>query len=179
MTDSHRAEPGARMPLPDLTPDEVLLTIRAVRRRLDDSRPVADETIRECVSAAMQAPSGSNRMTMQFVVVRDAEAKRAIGEIYRQCYDICRNLDVIYIGSTDKGDPDLNAQQARSAAWADLLADRMRDAPAIVIPCSVGGRLTSSRPSSPRRGTRTSCLRRGASCSRPTIRRRSRRARAS
>jgi nitroreductase len=129
------------MPLLDLTPDALLSTTRAVRRRLDFDRPVADETVRECVAAAMQAPSGSNSMTMQFVVVRESAARRAIGEIYRQCYDIYRGLDGIYIGSIDKGDPELNAQQARSAKSADLLADRMGDAPVLVIPCSVGGRI--------------------------------------
>ena len=30
-----------------------------------------DDVVRECVSLAMQSPSGSNNMTMQFVVVRD------------------------------------------------------------------------------------------------------------
>ena len=113
------------MPLLDLTPDDLLSTTRAVRRRLDFDTPVPDDVIRECVAAAMQAPSGSNMMTMQFVVVRDADTKRAIGDVYRQCYDIYRNLDGIYIGSIDKGDAELNAQQARSVASADLLADRM------------------------------------------------------
>ena len=128
------------MPLLDLGPDQLLSTTRAVRKRLDLDRPVEDDVIRECVAAAMQAPSGSNMMTMQFVIIRDPEVKQAVGEIYRQCYDIYRTLDGIYIGSIDKGDEVLNAQQRRSAASADLLADRMGLAPALVIPCSVGGR---------------------------------------
>jgi nitroreductase len=128
------------MPLLDLGPDQLLSTTRAVRKRLDLDRPVDDDVIRECVAAAMQAPSGSNKMTMQFVIVRDAEVKRAIGDVYRQCYDIYRTLDGIYIGSIDKGDEAMNAQQARSAASADFLADRIGLAPALVIPCSVGGR---------------------------------------
>ena len=136
----HRDPLSCRMRLLELMPDELLFTTRAVRRRLDFERPVSDETIRQCVAAAMQAPSGSNRLTMQFVVVRDTEAKRAIGDLYRQCYEIYRTLDGVYIGSIDKDDPDLNAQQARSAASADLLADRLGSAPPLVIPCSVGGR---------------------------------------
>ena len=63
------------MTLLPLGPDELLSTTRAVRKRLDFDRPVPDEPIRECVELAMQSPSGSNNMTMQFVVVRDA-AKR-------------------------------------------------------------------------------------------------------
>ena len=45
------------MSLIDLSADEVLTTTRAVRKRLDFTRPVADDVIRECVAAAMQAPS--------------------------------------------------------------------------------------------------------------------------
>src|SRR5215210_5477885 len=92
------------MALLALDPDQLLSTTRAVRKRLDFDRPVPDELIRECVAAAMQAPSGSNAMTMQFVVVRDPACKQAIGAVYRECYDIYRGLDGIYIGSIDKGD---------------------------------------------------------------------------
>jgi hypothetical protein len=38
----------------DLTPDELLSTTRAVRKRLDVERPVADDLVRECVAAAQQ-----------------------------------------------------------------------------------------------------------------------------
>ena len=127
------------MTLLPLTPDELLSTTRAVRKRLDFDRPVPDEPIRECVDMAMQAPSGSNNMTMQFVVVRDAAKKAAIGEIYRQCYGIYSQMDGIYIGSIDKGADDANAQQQRSATSADYLGERMGDAPALVIACT-GGR---------------------------------------
>jgi nitroreductase len=42
------------------------------------TRPVPDELIRECVALAMQSPSGSNDMTMQFVVVREQARKHAL-----------------------------------------------------------------------------------------------------
>ncbi len=126
------------MTLLPLTPDELLTTTRAVRTRLDFDRPVPDELIRECVDIAMQAPSGSNSMTMQFVVVRDAAKRAAIGEIYRQCYAIYSQMDGIYIGSIDKGGDDANAQQRRSATSADFLGERMGDAPALVIACTTG-----------------------------------------
>ncbi|UGT43328.1 hypothetical protein LTV02_08050 [Nocardia yamanashiensis] len=45
----------------DLTPDELLSTTRAVRRRLDFSRPVPRGLIEECVDLATQAPTGRNR----------------------------------------------------------------------------------------------------------------------
>ncbi|MGB8861759.1 MAG: nitroreductase family protein [Ilumatobacteraceae bacterium] len=126
------------MPLLPLTPDELLSTTRAVRKRLDLQRPVSDELIRECIEMAMQSPSGSNNMTMQFVVVRDATKRAAIGEVYRQCYGIYSQLDGIYIGSIDKGSDAANAQQARSATSADFLGEHMGEAPALVIACTHG-----------------------------------------
>ena len=129
------------MPLLPLDPDQLLSTTRAVRKRLDYTRPVEDELIRECVAAAMQAPSGSNNMTMQFVVVRDPDQKKALGEIYRQCYAIYQQLDGVYIRSIDKGEAEANAQQLRSADSADYLGEHMGDAPALVIPVTVGARV--------------------------------------
>ncbi|MEV7909281.1 nitroreductase family protein [Streptomyces griseus] len=49
------------MPPLDLTADEVLSTTRAVRKRLDLSRPVERELIEECLQLAAQAPTGRNR----------------------------------------------------------------------------------------------------------------------
>mgnify|MGYP006283497985 CR=1 FL=1 len=129
-----------RMSLLPLNPDELLSTTRAVRKRLDFDRPVPDDLIRECVSLAMQSPSGSNNMTMQFVVVRDPAKKAAIGEIYRQCYAMYKTWDGVYIGSIDKGSVEANEQQARSASSADVLGERMGDAPALVIGCTATGR---------------------------------------
>ncbi len=122
----------------DLTPDQLLTTTRAVRKRLDTTRPVPEELIRECVAAAMQAPSGSNRMTMQFVVVRDAEQRAAIGEVYRQCYEIYKTLDGIYVGSIVKDTDDEQAQQRRVQTSADHLGEHMGEAPVLVIGCTEG-----------------------------------------
>jgi nitroreductase len=122
----------------DLTPDELLSTTRAVRKRLDVGRPVPDDLVRECVAAAMQAPSGSNNMTMQFVVVRDAEKRAAIGEVYRQCYEIYKGLDGIYVGSITKPTESEQAQQQRVQTSADFLGDHMGDAPVLVIACTAG-----------------------------------------
>lgn len=129
------------MPLLPLDADQLLTTTRAVRKRLDFSRPVEDSVIRECVDIAMQSPSGSNNMTMQFVVVRDEAKRKAIGEVYRQCYEIYRSLDGIYIGSIEKSNEVENAQQIRSASSADFLGEHMGDAPALIIACNVGSRV--------------------------------------
>ncbi|MGI9052919.1 MAG: nitroreductase family protein [Ilumatobacteraceae bacterium] len=125
----------------DLSPDQLLSTTRAVRKRLDLTREVDPQLIRECVSAALQAPSGSNSLTMQFVVVTDAEKRAAIGEIYRQCYDIYKGLDGVYVGSIVKPTEPEQAQQERVQSSADYLGEHMGDAPALVIACNAAGRV--------------------------------------
>ncbi len=125
----------------DLNNDELLTTTRAVRKRLDFERPVEDDVIRECVRIAMQSPSGSNNMTMRFVVVKDPEKRAAIGEIYRQCYAMYKGMDGVYVGSIKKDTDVEQAQQDRVASSADYLGEHMGDAPALVIACTASGRV--------------------------------------
>ena len=129
------------MPLLPLDPDQLLSTTRAVRKRLDFSRPVPDDLIRECVALAMQSPSGSNNMTMQFVVVRDEAKRKAIGDIYAQCFAIYRSLDGVYVGSIQKETEEEQAQQKRVEDSAVYLSEHLAESPAIVIACNNGARL--------------------------------------
>ena len=154
------------MALLPLNPDELLSTTRAVRKRLDFSRPVPDDLLRECVAAAMQSPSGSNNMTMQFVIVRDEAKRKAIGEVYRQCYSIYKTMDGIYVGSIDKGEPVAQAQQVRVADSADFLGEHMGDAPALLLACTAGARVDGAPAMMEPRCSATCCPQRGASCSR-------------
>jgi len=125
------------MTLLDLTADDVLNTTRAVRKRLDFTRPVDDDLIRECVATAMQAPSGSNNMTMQFMVVKDADKRRALGEIYAQCWQIYTSLPT-YAGAIEKDGAAEQAQQERVVDSATYLSEHLAEAPAIVIGCTAG-----------------------------------------
>src|SRR5436853_7275383 len=72
------------MPLLNLTPDELLSTTRSVRKRLDLSRPVEPEVIRECLELALQAPTGSNAQSWHFVVVTDPQQRQALAALYRK-----------------------------------------------------------------------------------------------
>ncbi|HSL73939.1 MAG TPA: nitroreductase family protein [Ilumatobacteraceae bacterium] len=125
------------MTLLDLSADDVLNTTRAVRKRLDFTRPVDDELVRQCVATAMQGPSGSNNLTMQFVVVKDPAKRQAIGDIYRQCFDIYRQMP-FYAGALQKESAEEQAQQDRVVDSAGYLADHMGDAPVLVIGCTNG-----------------------------------------
>jgi nitroreductase len=104
------------------TVDHLLATTRAVRRRLDLTRPVPVEVIEECLRLAVQAPTGSNRQGWRWVVVTDAEKRAALAELYRQAFGP-------YISS---GDDAPRTRVAESAVW---LAERLQDVPVHVIPC--------------------------------------------
>src|SRR5438045_7127165 len=121
----------------NLTPDELLSTTRAVRKRLDFDRPVPVELVRECVEVATQAPTGSNQQGWHWMIVTDAEKRKAIGEMYKQAFSAYRNMPT-YAGRLMTGDPDRDATQARVASSAEFLAERMGDAPVLVIPCLAG-----------------------------------------
>src|SRR5262245_2242212 len=49
-----------------LTVDELLTTTRAVRKRLDFTRPVEREVILDCLAIAQQAPTASNMRNWHF-----------------------------------------------------------------------------------------------------------------
>ncbi len=66
----------------DLTPDELLSTTRAVRKRLDFDRPVPRELIAECVDLATQAPTGRNRQRWHFLAVTEQAQRRAVADIF-------------------------------------------------------------------------------------------------
>ena len=120
-----------------LTPDELLSTTRAVRKRLDLDRPVPHELVLECVALAQQAPTGSNTQRWHFVVVRDEEKRRAIGELYGKAFAKYRDMPV-YAGAIVTGDARRDAQQQRVASSAEYLAENMGRAPVLVIPCIEG-----------------------------------------
>lgn len=123
-----------------MTPDELLSTTRAVRKRLDLTRPVPDEVIRECVALALQAPSGSNQITMQFVVVRDPGKRAAIGALYAEAWQIYTQLPT-FAGKLQRDTAAERAQQERVVDSATYLAEHMGEVPVLVIASSNAGRL--------------------------------------
>ena len=118
----------------DLTPDELLTTTRTVRKRLDLTRPVPLDLIKECLTIAMQAPSGSNRQGWHWMVVTDAAQRAAIGAVYRRATEA-------YLASPRSAsrlfaeDPDRAAVQRRVGDSVAYLGERMGEVPVHVIPC--------------------------------------------
>lgn len=117
-----------------LNPDELLTTTRTVRKRLDLTRPVPEELIRDCLQVALQAPSGSNRQGWHWIVVTDADQRRAIGEVYRRSTE----QYLASAGAAGKlfaDDPARAPVQARVSGSIAYLAEHMAEAPVLVLPC--------------------------------------------
>jgi nitroreductase len=108
--------------------DEVLTTPRAVRRRLDFSRPVERAVLEDCVRIASQAPSDRNRQRWDFVFVGDQPTKDAVTRWW--------------LAGLQAEQPRGHVTRDESAAgWRPIvaslgdLASRLHDAPWLVIPC--------------------------------------------
>jgi nitroreductase len=117
------------MPL-ELTPDELLSTTRAVRRRLDLTRPVEREVLEDCLRLAQQAPTASYAQNWHFVVVTDAGRRAALGELWR-------NVAGPYLARRAKAaaaDPVV----ARISDGVRHLAEHIHEVPVHVIPCVEG-----------------------------------------
>lgn len=69
-----------------LSPDDLLTTTRAVRRRLDFDRPVALDVVHQCLQIALQAPSGSAAQGWAWIVVTDPDQKARIARIYGRAF---------------------------------------------------------------------------------------------
>ncbi len=120
-----------------LTPDELLTTTRAVRKRLDLTRPVEREVIEECLAIAQQAPAASNAQNWHFIVVTDAEKRAALAELYRKSWDMYVNLPAA-APNLKFDSPERNATQVRVTASSQYLVDHMHEVPVHVIPCIAG-----------------------------------------
>ncbi len=120
----------------DLTPDEVLSTTRAVRKRLDLQRAVPRELVAECIALAMQAPNGSNMNTWRFVAVDDRATVARMAAIYDAAMeDQIRSLGDAtgenYAGASIPG-----AQQIGESV--QYLREHMAEVPVLVVPVFAG-----------------------------------------
>ena len=117
--------------------DRLLSTTRAVRRRLDLERPVERDVILDCIRLSQQAPTASNTQKWRWMVVMDAEKRKALGEIYGRGKQFIEQA---------KAQVDANdAQTQRVYDSAEWLIDHIGEVPALVIPC-LEGRLPEGSP---------------------------------
>ena len=106
--------------------DELLTPTRAVRKRLDLTRPVGRDVILECVQLAMQAPTASNEQDWRWLVVTDADKRAAIAEIYH-------SIGAEYLAQAAVTASDPQTQRVYQSALG--LTETLARVPVHVIPC--------------------------------------------
>ena len=105
------------------TTDRLLTTTRAVRKRLDLSRPVPRDVVLDCLRVAVQAPTGGNAQRWRWVVVDDPELRGELAALYRRMADPYLEGHRQNIGD--------NAVLSSSR----YLAEHLHEVPVHVVPC--------------------------------------------
>jgi nitroreductase len=129
--------------MPQFSPDELLTTTRAVRKRLNLNREVPLSLIKECVEIACQAPTGSNSQGWHFIVIDKAETRLQLAELYRKGWNqylsapgsLAATIDA---QDADKQDAPHEKQMQRVLSSAQHLADQLEKVPVLMIPCMKG-----------------------------------------
>jgi nitroreductase len=119
------------------TVDHLLTTTRSVRKRLDFARPVDPAVVERCIAIALQAPTGSNQQGWHFIVVTDPAKRKGLGELYRKAFELYANAPESMRPRIPEDDPRF-AQTERIIDSATYLAERMHEAPVMIIPCIEG-----------------------------------------
>lgn len=112
--------------------DKLLSTTRAVRRRLDLTREVPRELILDCIRLSQQAPTGSNTQGWRWLIVTDAEKRRALSELYAKA-----GADYLAQGQK-QAEASGHQQTARVLSSAMYLVEHLHEVPVHVIPCLRG-----------------------------------------
>lgn len=109
---------------------EVMYNCRAMRRLKED--PVPDDLLVKLIDAGNQAPSGSNRQSARWIVVRDPQVRAELARLNKVSVDA-------YIGPQSGRPSELPHQSAakrqrmlNSVIWQ---AENMQNIPALIIAC--------------------------------------------
>lgn len=112
--------------------DHLLTTTRAVRKRLDLTRPVSRDLIVDCIRIATQAPAGGNVQMWRWLVVDNPDLKAGIADLYRRSYAPYMQAQRDAVAQSGRTDVQAIMQSS------DHLASVLHDVPALVIPCQIG-----------------------------------------
>jgi len=109
---------------------DVIYTAGSIRRFRPD--PVPDEIITKILDAAIRAPSGSNAQSWLFMVVKDAEVRRQLGEIYKKASSI---LVKLYEGRPRPEHMDDKKYERFMKAVMQLFEHMGDIPPVLLVPC--------------------------------------------
>jgi nitroreductase len=116
------------------TPDDVpvleALHSTPARRYLSE-KPISEDVLRAILDAAVRGPSGGNRQSWAWVVVRDREVKERIAGWYREGWDRAYGSRREQILAAE---PSADGMSKRSFLAAEHLAMHLAEAPVWIIP---------------------------------------------
>lgn len=124
---------GPAYPTLGLTADQVLTTTRAVRRRLDLTRPVPRELIQEAVKIATQAPSGRNQQQWDFVFVDDPATKADMADLWRAGLSTGNPYEQHGLPIPTRGSF-ASAEWARIRGSLGYLIEHLHEVPVLMVP---------------------------------------------
>jgi nitroreductase len=110
---------------------EVIHNCRSIRFLKPD--PVPDELIKRILDAAIRAPSGSNRQSWHFLVIKDPATRKMIQERYKKAFDVYAQMTA----STPPREGVTQASMDRVRSSAEHLANHMHEAPVLLMPLLV------------------------------------------
>ncbi len=106
--------------------EEAIFSTRAMRRLSSD--PIPEEDLRFVIEAATQAPSAANTQTWAFLVVRDPDLRKRVGEIYR---DLGNRL----VRDAAEGRAGLPEETRKVYEHALAFSERVSQVPALIVVC--------------------------------------------
>jgi len=110
---------------------EAMHTCRSIRYLKPD--PVPDELIHKILDAAIRAPTGSNRQSWHFLVIKDAATRKMIQSHYTRAFDV-------YVSMAASMPPREGVSVTamdRVVKSATHLAEHLHEAPVLIMPLLV------------------------------------------
>jgi nitroreductase len=109
---------------------DTMYNCRAMRRL--DTREIPEELLHELISAANQAPSGSNTQGARWIIVRDTEVKQRLAQLNRESVETYLAPLVENPGSLSHQSGDKRKRMVDAVVWQK---DHMHEIPALIIAC--------------------------------------------
>ena len=117
---------------------ETIYNCRAMRKL--DSREVPQEVLEKLISAANQAPSGSNNQNARWIIVRNQEVKTKLAELNRAGVESYLAPMIESPGSLSHQPEDKRRRMLEAVIWQK---EHMHEIPALVIACIDFGTIPS------------------------------------
>lgn len=119
------------------TVEKLLTTTRSVRKRLDLTRDVPLDVVKRCLETAIQAPTGSNSQTWKFVLIKDAEKRAKIAELYSRSFQLYAKESAASAPKLESSDP-RSERMMRVVNSAVYLSQNFAKVPLFILTCLEG-----------------------------------------